>query len=111
MLCLLPACAVSIASVIGFLREPFISFAMNIAHHASRLNPRNPTHSGHVALLLPTTPPYGRCFSKVGSPPIPEVQRCADRCQYCSFGASWSRCLIVPTRSEWTFGSGSVLVE
>ena len=24
---------------------------------------------------------------------------------------SWSRCLRVPTRIEWTFGSGSVLVE
>jgi hypothetical protein len=39
MLCLLPACAVSIASVIGLLREPLIPFVANIAHRVRRLNP------------------------------------------------------------------------
>src|SRR4029450_3116518 len=39
---LLPVFAVSIASVIGVLREPFVPFATNIAHRAVRLNPRNP---------------------------------------------------------------------
>src|SRR5262245_50640274 len=52
MLCLLPAFALSIASVIGFLREPFISFAVNIAHRLRRLNPWNHAHSGYVAPML-----------------------------------------------------------
>src|SRR4029453_2209588 len=44
-----PVFAVSIASVIGFLRESFILFAGNITHRRRRLNPRNQAHSGYVA--------------------------------------------------------------
>src|SRR5690242_15988173 len=48
MLCLFPGCAVSIASVIGLLREPIVSFVANITHRERGLNPRNRKHNGYV---------------------------------------------------------------